>query len=248
MSRHVLVLLDDMALRAKITALLPGCTFQFELPTGDPIAALADLYPALLIFDAARLPTWTAYSRASPATRRIPALSLATNPEQADHARSMGIPESLLITDLDPLPAGALLTRLREGVKQDALTESCEGALPALVKQGLTEFNAGAYYDAHETLEHAWKDEAGPVRDVYRAILQVAVAYYQIKRGNYDGAYKMFLRAAQWLVILPDTCHGIDLAQFKRDSQAARTHLEALGASRLSEFDPDYFGSIRWQE
>jgi hypothetical protein len=48
--------------------------------------------------------------------------------------------------------------------------------------------------------------------EVYRAVLQVAVAYFQIERGNYNGAAKMFLRLRQWIDPLPDYCRGIDIA------------------------------------
>jgi len=52
---------------------------------------------------------------------------------------------------------------------------------------------------------------SGPVRELYRAILQVGIAYYQIERGNHRGALKMLLRSVQWLAMLPDRCQGIDV-------------------------------------
>ena len=78
---------------------------------------------------------------------------------------------------------------------------------------------------------------AGPVRDLYRAILQVGVAYYQIERGNYRGAVKMLQRSVQWLYHLPDSCQGIDVARLRRDSYAVRAALQRLGPERFAEFD-----------
>ncbi len=42
--------------------------------------------------------------------------------------------------------------------------------------------------------------ESGPVRDLYRAILQVGVAYYHITRGNHAGGLRMLRRCVQWFV------------------------------------------------
>ena len=85
----------------------------------------------------------------------------------------------------------------------------------------------------------------GPVRDLYRAILQVGVAYYQIENGNARGALKMLQRSVQWLYILPEVCQGIDVAQLRRDSYAVRAELERLGPGRLNEFDMSALKPLR---
>ncbi|HRQ33635.1 MAG TPA: DUF309 domain-containing protein, partial [Anaerolineales bacterium] len=51
--------------------------------------------------------------------------------------------------------------------------------------EGLRLFNNGKYFEAHEALETAWLEERGKIRDLYRGILQVGVAYLHITRGNY---------------------------------------------------------------
>ncbi len=113
----------------------------------------------------------------------------------------------------------------------------CAEMPPPLVLKGLHEFNAGEYFECHETLETAWRGEPGPVRDLYRAVLQVGLGYYQIRRANYTGARKMFLRAERWLANLPDRCQGIDVSRLRSDAVAARAHLEMLGPARIAEFD-----------
>ncbi len=98
-------------------------------------------------------------------------------------------------------------------------------------------FNRAEYFEAHEALEHAWNDESGPGRELYRGLLQIAVAYMQITRGNYNGAIKIFLRARQWLDPLPDQCRGVNVAGLRHDAAAVRAALEALGPERIGEFD-----------
>ncbi len=117
------------------------------------------------------------------------------------------------------------------------LAADCAGPLSALALKGIALFNAQAYFEAHEELEHAWNADQGPGRELYRGLLQVAVAYLHLTRGNYRGALKMFLRLRQWLDPMPDVCRGVDVAQLRRDALAARAALEALGPERVAEFD-----------
>jgi predicted metal-dependent hydrolase len=108
---------------------------------------------------------------------------------------------------------------------------------------GIEKFNAGEYYAQHDLLEAQWMAEIRPIRDLYRAILQVGVAYYHITRGNYRGAHKMLLRSVQWLAILPDVCQGVDIRQLREDSAQVRAALETLpeGAS----FDITFLRPVR---
>jgi predicted metal-dependent hydrolase len=109
----------------------------------------------------------------------------------------------------------------------------------------LEKFNAGEYYEQHDRFEHLWMVEKGPVRDLYRAILQVGVAYYQITRGNLRGARKMLLRSIQWLALLPDVCRGVDVAQVRRDANAVRAELDRVGEDGAKSFDTRLLKGIR---
>ena len=126
----------------------------------------------------------------------------------------------------------------------DPYTEFCSQPLPTLVLEGLHLFNAGEYFEAHEVLEEAWRAEPGDGRRLYQAVLQVAVAYLQIERGNYRGAVKMFQRLRKWIDPLPDECQGINIATLRRDAQEAYAHLTALGPERLNEFDRALFKPV----
>lgn len=94
---------------------------------------------------------------------------------------------------------------------------ACPQPLPEAVLRGLEHFNAGDYFEAHEFLELAWRAEKGPIRELYRGILQVGVGYYHLKRGNLPGARKMFHRARKCLAGFSATQCGIDLAGLLTD-------------------------------
>jgi uncharacterized protein len=98
-------------------------------------------------------------------------------------------------------------------------------------------FNAGHFFEAHEALEAAWREESGPVRDLYRGILQVGVVYLHITRHNYPGAIKVYQRCQKWLRLWPETCRGVAVGQLRQDLEAVFTALQELGPQHITEFD-----------
>ena len=119
----------------------------------------------------------------------------------------------------------------------EAIAKDCNQPISQLANEGLIAFNNGDYFEAHEHLEDAWNDDASASRDVYKAILQVAVAYLQIERQNYRGAVKMFIRARQWLQPLPNICRGIDIDRLRKDADEIYSMISELGPDRMDHFD-----------
>ena len=119
-----------------------------------------------------------------------------------------------------------------------SISAACAEPLSAEAREGIERFNQGEYYPAHDFLESAW------VADLYRAILQVGIAYHQIQNGNYRGAVKMLLRVRQWLDPLPDICRGVDVASLRNDVERVYAAVIDLGQARIAEFDQLQFGKI----
>ena len=119
--------------------------------------------------------------------------------------------------------------------------------LPIEAIHGMALFDARQYFEAHEALETAWREEPGPIRDLYRGILQVAVGYHHILRGNYIGARKMFQRSRRWLSLFPDEVAGIDLKQFRADFAAVEAALQRLGPEHADEIDRALLRPIPWK-
>ncbi len=114
--------------------------------------------------------------------------------------------------------------------------------------QGLRLFNAGRYFEAHEALEDAWNAESGKVRDLYRGILQIAVAYLHILRGNYNGAVKVHERSQKWMQDWPEVCRGIQVGQLRRDAQAVIDEVQRLGIEKIGDFDRSLLKPVQWAE
>jgi predicted metal-dependent hydrolase len=128
------------------------------------------------------------------------------------------------------------------------LAHDCDSPLHPRAAEGLRLFNAGKYFEAHEALEIAWLEERGKVRDLYRGILQVGVAYLHITRGNYAGAIKVHDRSVKWLKSWPDHCRGIDVRKLREDAGQAIAQVIRLGKERIGEFNTAMLKPVRWEE
>lgn len=95
--------------------------------------------------------------------------------------------------------------------------ENSEIIDPRAIK-GIILFNQKNFFDAHEELELAWRDEHKPIRNLYQGILQIGVAYYHIQHRNFTGAKKMFIRAEKWLSPYSGIYKGINIGKLKKDA------------------------------
>ncbi len=140
------------------------------------------------------------------------------------------------------LAALARIDDVAELARQSALP------LPQAARLAVAQFNAKAYFEQHESFEHAWRAEPGPVRQLYQGLLLIGVAFLQIQRRNEPGARKTFQRARQYLMALPDVCQSVDVARFRADAEAAQRELERLDSERIDQFDPAFFCRIHLVE
>ncbi|RMG89600.1 MAG: DUF309 domain-containing protein [Chloroflexi bacterium] len=220
---------------------------------GQLFEAITNWQPALLIFDLTnkQIPwqQWIGILRSSPATRRIPILCFGPHEdvEIMQRAKKLGATQVVARSRFtSELPS--LLQKLVRVPNREALTKACTEPLAETAVKGIELFNQGKFFDAHEELELAWKADKGPGRNLYRAILQIAVAYLQIERGNYRGAVKMFWRVRQWLDPLPDVCRGVNVAALRQHAEAVYEQLMALGEARITELDRSLFQPIQYTQ
>jgi rubrerythrin len=130
----------------------------------------------------------------------------------------------------------------------ESKVDSCNAPLHPQAAEGLRLFNAAEYFEAHEALEAAWNAEKGEVRDLYRGILQIAVTYLHITRGNYNGAVKVYARSQKWLKDWPALCRGIQVEELRRDAETVIHEVQRLGIEHIKEFDTSLLKAIRWDE
>lgn len=130
----------------------------------------------------------------------------------------------------------------------DSMDDLCNAPLHPQAAEGLRLFNAGKYFEAHEALEDAWNAEKGRVRELYRGILQIAVVYLHVTRGNYNGAVKVYGRSQRWIKDWPETCRGIEVRKLRKDAEAVINEVRRLGMERISRFDTNLLRPVKWDE
>lgn len=221
-------------------------------PEGGLFALLARRQPALLIFDLNNdgVPwrEWLPQIKSSSATRRLPVLCFGSHveTEMLQEARRLGA-DQVVAKSRFTSAMPSLIQDMVRVPNYEAINKACDAPLDEDAIKGIELYNAGEFYEAHEDLEHAWMDDRTPGRNLYRAILQVGVALYQVERGNYDGALKMMLRVQQWLTPLPDTCRSVDVARLREDAERYYEQIIALGRDNLSDFDWEGVRPIRYE-
>jgi predicted metal-dependent hydrolase len=273
----ILAFVTDLFFASKIEAAAKTLEFQIEwlapdedLLALDPSTTAPDLaehvngpgfvllekitllQPALLVFDLSdRIFPWRKWLpmiKSAPATRRIPVLCFGSHVDGDTlmAARSAGA-ELVLARSAFTKDLPEILRRTARVPDVTGIHAACRESLSRLATRGLEEFNRGEYFQAHETLEEAWKLEPNVGRELYRAILQVAVTYLQIERGNYRGAMKMSLRLRQWIDPLPDHCRGVDIAALRSDVAVVHEELSRIGESGIQNFDRGLMKPVVYQ-
>jgi hypothetical protein len=176
-------------------------------------------------------------AKSLPETRAIPIVAFGSHVDTATlkAARQAGCdhawPRSRFTAELPQLIERALHPPTR-------WVEGWDERSPSILLQGVAQFNAGEYWECHETLETLWRSEPRPVRDLYQGILQIGVAFYHLRRANRPGALKLLRRGLPRLRDLPAVCQGVHVTELV---QAARTIHDRVAAAQEAgkiEIDP----------
>jgi uncharacterized protein len=108
-------------------------------------------------------------------------------------------------------------------------------------EEGVARFNAGRFWDAHESWEQLWLGAEGEDRRFLQGLIQLAAGYHHVSRGTMRGAGRLLKAALAKLDSFPDDYRGI----VRRDAEiAAVRHLEEL--SRTGRIAAIEFPKLRY--
>jgi uncharacterized protein len=79
----------------------------------------------------------------------------------------------------------------------------------------------GAYFEAHEALEDAWRAADPDEKDFYQGLVHVTVAWYQAGRGNRVGCERQLEKAQRRLAAFAPAHRDVDLASVLAQARAA---------------------------
>ena len=102
-----------------------------------------------------------------------------------------------------------------------------------LLRDGLERIRRGEYFEAHESLEDAWRAAEPAEKDFFQGLVHVVVAWYQAGRGNTVGCERQLEKAVRRLTPFSPAHRDVDVAALLRQVEAA----QALGTLELRPLD-----------
>jgi len=116
-------------------------------------------------------------------------------------------------------------------------SQDCLKAAPAALITSIEQFNQGGYYECHDILEELWMAESRPIRDLYKGILQIGVAFYHLQHKRYRPVVTLLQRGSGYVRAFAPTCMGLDLDQLLADAGRCLSEVERLGPDGVNGFD-----------
>ena len=127
--------------------------------------------------------------------------------------------------------------RVPGGAVDEGTRARCDDPAPDALVRGIEQFNAGEFFEQHETLETLWLETRAPIRGLYHGILQIGVGFHHWRNGNHHGAGVLLEEGIERLRPFAPSCQGVDIAALIRDASAARDELLRLGPERMTTYD-----------
>ena len=129
------------------------------------------------------------------------------------------------------------MPRSGDTTEEEGAARRCnESPSPELLR-GIEQFNRREYFECHETLELIWNAEPGPIRTLYKGILQVGVGCYHLLRHNYHGATVKLQSGADYLEPFAPRCMTVEVGNLIADARRLRAELVVLGPERFEDVD-----------
>lgn len=114
----------------------------------------------------------------------------------------------------------------QQGLAPDDLAALATRRQPPLLVRGLEQWNAGHFYEQHETLEWLWRATEEPVRDLFKGIILSGVGAYHAGRQNRKGALAKWTGALGYLEpFAGGQPYGIGVGALRAQVAAARQAL-----------------------
>lgn len=84
-----------------------------------------------------------------------------------------------------------------------------------LLREGVERFNAGRFFDAHESWEEVWRSTTPEPADLLRGLIQVSVGlYHYLERDKPAPACRVLARGLRRVEAYPQGTEGLDLEAF----------------------------------
>lgn len=96
------------------------------------------------------------------------------------------------------------------------------------INKGISLFNDGYYFEAHDFFEDLWMDEKGKFREFLQALVQVSVGSYHFENENIYGALSQYQKALKKFQKYEVIDLGIDIIDLMNKLKNSIVLLEKL--------------------
>jgi uncharacterized protein len=83
------------------------------------------------------------------------------------------------------------------------------------IQKGVAEFNAGKFFECHDTLEEIWQGIRGPARDFFQGLIHISVGFYHLGNGNLRGGESQLEKGLKALRRYGDRYAGMELGNLR---------------------------------
>lgn len=117
------------------------------------------------------------------------------------------------------------------------------------LRQGIELFNRREFFKCHEILEDQWLHETSDLKDLYQALIKIAVGFYHAERKNYAGALKCLRRGLKQIepYLQPRRAEFLQLESFVAQCHQCLAKLERAEHGILA-FDLSLIPYLCWKE
>ena len=131
-----------------------------------------------------------------------------------------------------------------------AVLESWSGqagasALEAVLQKSVLLFNHHLFFEVHEVLEPQWMQEQGEIKKFLQGLIQIAVAFYHLGRGNLAGTRSLLHEGLIKIAPHSPACLGVELQDFITGLEQCRQVISGLSPETCQQFSLDAIPRMR---
>ncbi len=118
-------------------------------------------------------------------------------------------------------------------------------ALNVVLQKSVLLFNHHLFFEVHEVLEPQWMQEQGEIKKFLQGLIQIAVAFYHLERGNLAGTRSLLHEGLIKIAPHSPACLGVELRDFIAGLEECRQIISGLSPETCKQFSPDTIPRMR---
>lgn len=118
-------------------------------------------------------------------------------------------------------------------------------ALEVVLQKSALLFNHHLFFEVHEVLEPQWMKEQGEVKSFLQGLIQIAVAFYHLGRGNLAGTRSLLHEGLLKIAPHSPACLGVELQDFIAGLEGCRQIISGLSPETYRQFSLDAVPRMR---